>query len=145
MATLHIAAQKMNIELDKGATFDPIFWVLDSNNAVIDLTSFGAVMQFKEDYSDVVPLFDLTVANGLITIVTTATLTIEAGTVINGVELSTDLTVSNAYGVQPLLTATETSSITQDCLVYALDLIDADSKTRPYLKGKVKLNADGTT
>lgn len=145
MTTLHITAQKMNIELDKGATFDPIFWVLDSDNAAIDLTSFGAVMQFKEDYSDTTPLFDLTVANGKIAIVTTATLTIEAGTVINGVELSIDLTVSNAYGVQPILTATETSSITQDCLVYALDLIDIDSKTRPYLKGKVKLNADGTT
>lgn len=145
MATLHITAQKMNIELDKGATFDPIFWVLDSDNAAIDLTSFGAVMQFKEDYSDAVPLFDLTVANGLITIVTTATLTIEAGTVINGEELASDLVINNAYGVQPLLTATETTSIVQDCLVYALDLIDTDSKTRPYLKGKVKLNADGTT
>lgn len=144
MTTLHITAQKMNIELDKGATFDPIFWVLDSDNAAINLTSFGAVMQFKEDYADTVPLFDLTVANGKIAIVT-ATITITAGTIINGEELASDLVINNAYGVQPILTATETSSITQGCLVYALDLIDTDSKTRPYLKGKVKLNADGTS
>lgn len=143
--TLKIVAKKLNIRLDKGGTFNPIFYILDANNAPVNLTGHNAVMQVKQDYSDVVPIFDLTTTNGKITIVGPDLVTLYAGEELNGVILSSDLTIANVYGIQPYISAELTSAITQDTLVYNVDLIKPSLDVIKYLKGSIFLNPDGTS
>ena len=145
MTTLRITAKKLNIELDKGGTFRPIFYVLDDNNAAINLTGYGAVMQVKADYSDVTPLFDLSVTAGSIVVTAPTTLVLSAGDIVGGVELTEALTIANVYGIQPKISAANTSAITQDELVYQIDLIEPSLEVIKYLKGCIRLNADGTS
>lgn len=143
--TLEIVAKKLNIKMDKGGTFRPVFYVIDTSNTPVNLTGYGAAMQIKEDYSDVVPLFDLTTTNGKITIVGPVSITINAGEELNGEILTTNLTIANAYGLQPYIAADLTSAITQDYLVYSIDLIEPALDVIKYLKGSIKLNPDGTS
>jgi len=145
MATLKIVAKPLNIELDKGGTFRPIFYVLDINNAAINLTGYRAVMQIKVDFTDTIPLFDLTTENSGITITSPTTLVFNIGDTLNGVVLTEALTITNVYGIQPHISATLTSAITQDELVYNVDLIEPSLDVIKYLKGGIKLNQDGTT
>jgi hypothetical protein len=145
MPTLKITASKLNIELDKGGTFRPIFYVLDDQNQPVNLTGYGAVMQVKEDYADVVPLFNLSVATGSITILPPTTLVLKAGDVVGGQVLIADLTIGGVYGLQPRISADDTSAIVQDKLVYQVDLIEPSLDVIKWLKGDIKLNADGTT
>lgn len=143
--TLEIVAKKLNIKMDKGGTFRPVFYVIDTSNTPVNLTGYGAAMQIKEDYSDVVPLFNLTTTNGKITIVGPVSITINAGEELNGEILTTNLTIANAYGLQPYIAADLTSAITQDYLVYSIDLIEPALDVIKYLKGSIKLNPDGTS
>jgi len=119
--------------------------VLDDNNAAVNLTGYGAVMQLKADYADTVPLFNLSVAASSIAIVGPTTLILKKGDTVGGVELTADLTITNVYGLQPRISAADTSAITQDALVYQMDLIEPSLDVIKYLKGGIKLNSDGTT
>jgi hypothetical protein len=145
MPTLKITASKLNIELDKGGTFRPIFYVLDDQNQPVNLTGYGAVMQVKEDYADVVPLFNLSVAAGSIAILSPTTLVLKAGEVVGGKTLAADLTINGVHGLQPRISADAMSAIVQDQLVYQVDLIEPSLDVIKWLKGDIKLNADGTT
>ena len=145
MPTLKIVAKKQNIELDKGATFRPIFYMLDENNAAVNLTGYTAVMQLKVDVLDVVPLFDLTTENGGLEITSPTTITIKAGKCLNGVVLTADLTIASVYGIQAHISATDTSAIIDDSLVYTIDLIEPGLDVIKYLQGTIKLNPDGTS
>jgi hypothetical protein len=145
MATLRIISKKLNIEMDKGGTFRPVFYILDENNAPVNLTGYHSVMQIKVDYSDVIPLFNLTTENSGISIVGPSTITIKAGNILNGVTLLADLVIAGVYGLKPHISADLTSTITQDALVYAVDLIEPAGDIIKYLRGIIKLNPDGTS
>ena len=145
MSTLKIVAKKQNIELDKGATFRPIFYMLDEDNAAVNLTGYTAVMQVRVDISDVTPLFDLTTENGGLEITSPTTITVKAGKCLNGVVLTADLTIANVYGIQAHISATDTSAIEEDNLVYTIDLIEPGLDVIKYLQGNITLNPDGTS
>lgn len=145
MATLNLTAPKLDFKVDKGHDFDPILWVLDENNAPINLTGYTGNMQIKTDYADVTPLFNLTVANAGLTITGPSTITVKAGNSLNGVELLVDTVIAGVYGLQPHISATLMSAIVLNDLVHYVDLIEPGGRILPYAKGKIKLNPDGTS
>jgi hypothetical protein len=142
---LKILAKVVNIEMDKGGTFRPVFYVLDSDNEPVNLSGYGANMQIKVDYSDATPLFDLSVTAGSITIIGAVSVTVKAGEMWGDEIIEVDTIKTGVYGLQPHITATNTSSITQDQLVYQLDLIEPSLDVIKYIKGDIILNEDGTT
>lgn len=145
MAQLDLTAPRLDFKVDKGHNFDPVLWVLDEDNAPIDLTGYEANMQIKEAYTDTVPLFDLTVANNGMSIVGPSSVTIKAGKELNGVILTAPVTVTGVYGLQPHISAALMSAIVQNSLVHYIDLIEPGGRVLPYAKGNLKLTPDGTT
>lgn len=145
MALLDLTAPKLDFKVDKGHDFDPVLWVLDENNAPINLTGYEGNMQIKVNYSDVTPLFNLTVANAGLTISGPSTITVKAGNTLNGVVLAVDTVIAGAYGLRPHISGALMSAIVPNELVHYIDLIEPGGRTLPYAKGKIKLNADGTS
>jgi hypothetical protein len=145
MAELDLTAPRLDFRVDKGHNFDPVLWVLDEDNAPINLSGYEANMQVKEAYSDATPLFDLTVANNGMTIVGPSSVTIKAGKELNGVVLAAPVTVAGVYGLQPHISAALMSAVVPNSLVHYVDLIEPGGRVLPYAKGKIKLTPDGTT
>lgn len=145
MAELDLTAPILNIKADKGHTFDPFLLVVDEDNAPIDLTGYGANMQIKEAYTDATPLFNLTVANGGMSIIGPISITVKAGKELNGVVLTAPLTITGVYGLQPHVEASLTSAVVPNTVVHYTDLIEPSGRVLPYAKGKIKFTPDGTT
>lgn len=145
MSELDLTAPRLDFKVDKGHNFDPVLWVLDEDNAPIDLSGYEANMQIKESYADIEPLFNLTVANLGVTIVGPSSVTIKAGKELNGVVLTSPVTVTGVYGLQPHISAAQMSAVVPNSLVHYVDLIEPIGRVLPYAKGKIKLTPDGTT
>lgn len=123
MATAKLQAQagKLNIVIEQGATFNPVFTYRDDQAALINLTGYTARMQIKLKRTSPSTIEDMTTVNGKIT------LGGAAGT------------------ITLLLTDTETAAYTFTSAVYDLELIDASAVVTRLLQGSVVLSTEVTT
>jgi len=131
------------IRFKKGATLDPIFLYLNESGTVTDLTGYTAKMQAREYVTDAAVLtgFDLTTENGGLEIVTVASFTAPAGTVLsNGTVLEVETTYTNAYGVQLHVTDTVTDAIDWENAVFDVKLYEPSPSTRviPLVDGTLE-------
>jgi len=152
MALLDLTPPELIIRFSRGKTFRPIFWYLDENNSPINLTGFTARMQARVDIDDALPItgWDLTTENGGIAIVTQASYTLEAGTtvIVGGemVELTTDLVLTNPYGIQPLVAASVTVDTSWDSAVFDIEVIEPSPSLAvlPFIQGVLEPKAEVT-
>jgi hypothetical protein len=134
MATIDLRAPSITIKFDKGKTLNPIFFYLDKNNAVIDISAYSARMQAKLNVTDTTAVWDFNTGllGGLDIVQGTATL--ENGT-----------TVANAWGVQILATAVLTAALATDIpLYFDIELIDTALTVLPFMKGVLLPSAEIT-
>lgn len=61
-------AGKVDLEIDKGATYNKTFYWKDSAGAAIDMTGYTAKMHIKQNISSTTVIAELTTENGGITI-----------------------------------------------------------------------------
>lgn len=61
-------AGELNLVIEQGATFDPVFTWKDQNGLPINLTGFTARMQIRETVDSVAVLHELTTENGGLTL-----------------------------------------------------------------------------
>ena len=125
MTTLDLRAPSIKIKFDKGKDLTPIFYYLGPNNEVIDLSSYSARMQAKYTYTQSVPTLTLdTLLLGGLAIVT-GTATLDDGS-----------TVAGAYGVQLLITDTQTAALTSNTpLLFDIELVSGTEVVYPFMKG----------
>lgn len=131
------------IRFKKGATLDPIFFYLNEDGTVTDLTGYTARMQARQYIEDTTVLngFDLTTENGGLEIVTVASFTAPAGTVLsNGTVLEVDTTYTNPYGVQLHVTPTVTTAIDWTNAYFDVELIEPSPSTKviPLVQGTLE-------
>jgi len=119
--TLNLNPPELTITFTKGKTFNPIFYYLDKDNGVVDLTGYTARMQARVD-DVLLPDWDLTTENGKLTIV------------IGDTEVGEEVIV-NAQGIQVHVTDSVTAAITWELACYEMELIDPSLKVLPYIKG----------
>lgn len=62
-----MAAHKVNLDVDQGATFDKL-WAWKSGGQPVNLTGCTARAQVRPDVSSNTVLFDMTTANGMLTL-----------------------------------------------------------------------------
>lgn len=99
----------VNLPIRQGATLkDTYFWDIDG--VPVDMTGVTARMQLRTDYTALVPLVDLTTANG--------------GVVIDAPN----------GGVTPVIAAAVTSTLTGEG-VYDLELYWPDGTTQRFMEG----------
>jgi hypothetical protein len=137
-AKLDLRPPDIEIIFKKGMTLEPIFLYLNSNGTVTNLTGYTARMMAKLSIDDTTPLtgFDLTTENGGLSIVTVASYTAPAGTVLSdGTVLETATTYTNPYGVQMNVSATVTTAIDWDSAVFDIELITPTSVVLPFIEG----------
>jgi hypothetical protein len=140
---LDLTPPEVTIRFKKGSTLDPIFLYLNENGTVTDLTGYTARMQAREDIEDTAVLtgFDLTTENGGLEIVTIASFTAPAGTVLsNGVVLEVETVYTNPYGVQMHVEASVTAAIDWQSAYFDIELIEPSPSTRviPLLQGMLE-------
>jgi hypothetical protein len=121
-ATPKLAAQagKLNIVIEQGATFNPVFTYTDENDALIDLTGYTARMQLRDKVASTTILDELTTENGGITL---------------GATLGT---------IALLFTATQTAAMSYTKAVYDLELINTTSVVTRLLQGSVEVSKETT-
>jgi hypothetical protein len=122
MATPKLQAQagKLNMVIEQGTTFNPVFTYRDENQSLIDLSGYTARMQIRLKRTSPSFIEELTTGNGKIT------LGGAAGT------------------ITLLLTDTETAAYTFTSAVYDLELIDGSSAVTRLLQGTVTLSTEVT-
>ena len=121
------------IRFKKGSTLDPVFLYLNENGTAADLTNYTARMQARLDVNDATVLigFDLNTENGGLEIVSIASFTAPAGTVLsNGVVLEVDTVYTNPYGVQIHVLPAVTTAITWDSAYFDIELIEPSPSSR---------------
>ena len=131
------------VRFKKGMTLDPIFFYLNKDGTVTDLTGYTAKMQAREYVEDTTVLdgFDLTTENGGLEIVTVASLTAPAGAVLSdGTVLEVETTYTNAMGVQMHVTDTVTEAIDWANAVFDVKLYEPSPSTRviPLVQGTLE-------
>lgn len=112
-------ADKHNISIDKGATFQMAVTWQDENAAAINLTGYTARMQIRKSINDKSPVISLTSSSG-ITI-----------TAISGL-------------LEVLISATDTSAITIENGVYDLEVESGAGIVTRLLEGLVTFNSEVT-
>jgi hypothetical protein len=130
---LDLTPPEVTIRFKKGSTLDPVFLYLNENGTVTDLTGYTARMQAREDIEDTAVLdgFDLTTENGGLEIVTIASFTAPAGTVLsNGVVLEVDTVYTNPYGVQMHVQSLVTTAINWQNAVFFIELLEPTPSIR---------------
>jgi hypothetical protein len=123
MTTLDLKAPSINIRFDKGKTLKPVFYYLDPDNAVINLSGYKARMQVRLTSDTATTLWDLTTENDGLEIVT-GTATLADGT-----------TVALAQGVKLNITDVQTAAITWEKAVFDIELIEPGLDVLPFVKG----------
>jgi len=123
MATAKLQAQagKLNMVIEQGATFNPVFTYKDENDTLINLTGYTARMQIKLKRTSPSTIEDLTDGNGKI--------------ILGGA----------AGTITLLLTDTETAAYTFTSAVYDLELINGSGAVTRLLQGSVTLSTEVTT
>lgn len=109
---------RIDLTIYQGATFRKVL-VWKSNDVAIDITSYTARMQIRENIDSTNPLIELTTENGRIDI--------------TGVEGKIELTIA----------ATDTAALTFGDAVYDLELVNGSVVYR-FCRGKVKLSREVT-
>lgn len=117
-----MAAFKLNLKIDQGATFRKLVtWkVGPPPGTVVDLTGCAARMHARAKISDADTLLDLTSANG--------------GLVMGG----------TAGTVEIKLTATQTEAITWSSAVYDLEVEFGNGDVRRLLQGSISVSPEVT-
>lgn len=110
-----MAAGKLDLVIEKGATFRKTLFYKDSNKDAIDLTGYTARMQIRDTAASTAFLAELTTENGGITI-----------TPLLG---QLDLFISD----------TDTSALASDSGVYDCELIDAGGEVIKLVRGTVSI------
>jgi len=106
-------AQKLDIEIEQGATFRVTLTWNDENGTPTDLTGWSARMQIREDIDDAATLHSMV--------------------------SPTDITLGDAAGtIELLITATDTEAFTFETATYDLEMVNGTEVTR-LVKGTVKL------
>jgi hypothetical protein len=124
MSKLDLRAPSITIKFDKGKDLTPIFYYLAPDDTIINLSTYSARMQAKLDYAQTVPTWDLdTELKGGLDIVT-GTAVLDDGTLIPG-----------AYGIQMLITDTQTAALTSDIPLYFDIELVGGGLVLPFLKG----------
>lgn len=121
MATPKLEAQagKLNIVIEQGTTFNPVFTYSDENNTPIDLTGYDARMQIRSSKTASTTIDDLTVGDGI--------------------------TLGGAAGTITLLISdTDTAAFTFKNAVYDLELISGSGVVTRLLEGSVTLKTETT-
>lgn len=121
MATPKLDAQagKLNIVIEQGSTFNPIFTYKDENDVAIDLTGYTARMQIRSSRTAVGFIEELTTGAGI--------------------------TLGGAAGTIALLISdTDTAAYTFKTAVYDLELISAGGIVTRLLQGTVTLSTEAT-
>jgi len=110
----------------KGSNLNPIFFCLDDDLTVIDLTEYSAQMQarLKDDDDEVLTGFDLTTANGGLEIVQT------------DVTLADGTLVEQAWGVALKVSYTVTQAIDWTKALFSID-IENDGVVTPIAMGEL--------
>lgn len=116
-----MAAFKLNLKVDQGATFSQVVtWKAGTPAAPVNLAGCTARMQARGKLADTAVLFDLTVANG-------------------GIALG-----DSAGTVTIKLTSAQTAAITWTSAVYDLEITFADSTVRRLLTGGIAVSPEVT-
>jgi hypothetical protein len=123
--TLDLRASSVSIKFDKGKTFEPTFYYVSPQGTVIDLTNYKARMQVRATAESADKLWDLTTENNGITIV--------QGTAV----LADGSLLPNAYGLKLSVSAADTAAVAWAEAVYDIELVTADNKVLPFLKGSI--------
>jgi hypothetical protein len=110
-----MSAATIDLLIEKGATYEKIFYYKDNTRTPIDLTDYTARMQVRSTFRSTVVILDLTTENGGI-VITPA----EGKIVIN-------------------ITDTATSAIVGSKGVYDLELISGTSVITKLIRGTVKM------
>lgn len=138
-----LTASKENIEFDRGKTIVLVFLLLDDALAPINATGWKARMQARLDYSDATPLTGwnfTTETTGLeIVQIASTSITVEAGSVVNGVELDKDTiyNLTNVYAIKLTVSDTITAVDLFDTAYYDIEAIDTNNRVYPIKKGKL--------
>lgn len=114
-----MGAETLNLEIEKGATFQKTIIWKDSTGTVIDLTGYTARMDVREDFYSVNPAIALTTENG--------------GIVITALEGKIALNI----------TAAATAALTIKKGVYDLELVNGAVVTR-LLEGRIRVKPEVT-
>ena len=107
---------KINYELRRGDTFNPTITYKDSNEAVIDLTTYTAKMDIKNEIDGTI-IESLTQASG-ITLTSTSP----------NISILIDKAVTAAYTITPM--------------VYDLELTDGSGVAKTLMEGTIALKLD---
>ena len=108
-----MAAVKIDLTIEKGATFGKIFLWKDSDKVPINLTDYTARMQIKKSNASLTNLVELTTENGGITI--------------TPIEGKIELYISD----------TDTSALVENKGQYDLELITPDTTIVKFVRGYV--------
>lgn len=106
-------AQKLNLDIEKGATFDVTLTYKDENEVVINLTGYTARLQIRDTQDAASFIHEMTTANG--------------GIVLGGV----------AGTIQLIISDTDTTAFTETTGVYDLELISSGGAVTRLVEGTV--------
>lgn len=116
-----MAAFKLNLKVDQGATFaKTVTWKTGTPAVAVNLTGCSARMQVRAKLTDTAVLLDLTTLNG--------------GIVLGGTAGTVEIKIS----------ATQTTAITWVNAVYDLEVVFADATVRRLLAGNVTVSPEVT-
>ena len=124
-AKLSARAGQLNIVVEQGTDLEPVFTWKDSAGNPVDLTSYNAVLQVREEVGSTVVLFEMSVANGRI--------------ILGGVAGTIQLIFSNMQNTPWYDPETETGWLTGQ---YHLELTDSFGKKRRLLKGTIEVDPE---
>lgn len=63
-----MAQESVNLIMFQGATWSPMFQWFNADGAPIDISAYTGRMQLRRTFSDVSPAFEITTANGRMTL-----------------------------------------------------------------------------
>jgi len=106
-------AGKIDLEIDKGATYRKTFYWQDSLGAAINITGYTGRMQIRKSINSSSFIAELTTENG--------------GMTLTGPEGKIELFISD----------TDTSSVVENSGVYDIELISAGSEITKFCRGSV--------
>jgi hypothetical protein len=125
MAVLDLRAPKITIKFDKGNHLQPVFFYLNKDFSVIDITGYTARSQTRlTNTSPVLTDWDLTTQNGGLVLV-----------VRDYLDDDGQIITANAHGVQFNILDTITAAITWESAVFDIELIDQGGVVLPFIKG----------
>jgi hypothetical protein len=133
MAVLDLRPPKLTIKFQIGKTFNPVFYYLGKDNAIVDLTGFDARMQVRlQNQSAVLTGWDLSIANGGLALV------------VGDAELDDGEVVQDAHGVRVNVSDAVTELIDWESALYDIELIDAAGTVLPFLAGDLQPSEEQT-